>query len=180
MIKCNQCSVAPSAGPYFRTSCRHLLCDKCAKDAFTSHCYCPICNTQLRPQDVIEFLAGVPPIGMHETIFQIAFQDVAFEAVVDNSNKVMQCATELMAFVQSQLLMELQKESSVRHQLEAGHESYKNESVRMCSVVMCPSSNKFLVLLRSPKPCIRCASKAQCSHSAFKFWSSKWSPEIKS
>lgn len=172
MIKCNQCSTAPSAGPSFRTSCRHLLCDKCAKDAFTSHCYCPICSTQLRPQDVIEFLVGVPPIGMHETIFQIAFQDAALEAVVDNSNRVMQCATELMAFVHSQLLMEQQKESSVRNQLEAGHESYKNESVRARKpiIYISPSYGKIVVYMhRSPKRFIRCANKARCSRSAFRY-----------
>lgn len=130
MIKCNQCLACPSAGPCFRTACRHLLCEKCAKEAFTSHSYCPSCNTQLRPQDVVEFLIGVPPVGLHETIFQIALQDTAFEAIVENCNKVMQYVTELMAFVQSQILMEQQTEASARAQIEAGHDSYKNESVR--------------------------------------------------
>jgi len=136
MIKCNNCWTSPSAGPAYRTTCRHLLCDKCAKEAFTSHCYCPVCNAQLRAQDVTEFLVGVPPIGMHETIFQIAFQDLDWNAVTDNTTKVAFCMTELASFVQSQLLLEQQKEASVRGQLEQSHDTYKNDSVHKSTYII--------------------------------------------
>jgi hypothetical protein len=148
MLKCNLCNEDLPIGTSYKTSCQHLLCEKCANRSFSTDCYCPICKQRLQADDVAEILVGVPPaITLHDNIFQFAFQDTNITATLKNISKIVSSATEVVQFVNAQIADQIRIESTDKQMLEQNIDTIKNEAVTFDYIIVFTTMYYVLFLL---------------------------------
>jgi hypothetical protein len=89
LIRCNNCKTVPLLGTTFRTSCKHFICEECANQAFSTDCFCPVCGDKLQARDVHEMIVGVPPLSLHDNMYQVAFQEANWKSVAAHTNEAL-------------------------------------------------------------------------------------------
>lgn len=137
MLCCNRCRKDLQIGSSFKTACRHVFCEACANQSFSSDCICPICKQRLQSQDVSEFLVGInPAVPVQENIFQAAFQDASTSAVLENTSKILHAVSELIKFVNSQVSDQSEAAAEDLIRLEQTIEQNRNESVSVIFVLI--------------------------------------------
>jgi len=118
-LKCNTCIIGSLDGICYRTSCQHLFCESCASKVFSNSCICPLCNTTLSEQDVIETNIGVTHDDSRKEVFQMVLQSNQLGSIIHNSQKLMNTSMEVNNFIQSQLFIELE---SIRNEKDRANE----------------------------------------------------------
>ena len=86
-LTCNICNQKVD-GIAYRTSCFHLLCPSCSREAFEVGCRCPVCDTKLSITDVKELTIGVKDIGSNngdfiDKTYQYVFQSTNWEDIIN-------------------------------------------------------------------------------------------------
>ena len=116
-ICCNNCSKSLDATA-IRTKCNHLICLQCANDYFANGSTCPCCKESLGSQDLSELLIGIPPVPVRQCMFQALLQCKDWESIVDQATHIRNCASEVLSFVEKQLLFHGQQDFRRRSGLQ--------------------------------------------------------------
>eukprot|EP01038_Epipyxis_sp_PR26KG_P012329 gene12329-16536_t len=116
-ILCNICR-SDVDGIAYRTICHHFFCPICAKSSFQHSVFCPICRESLSNGDVVEITVGLQlsqNITTADTIYQCAYQNTSWTAVMDNIQIIAMGLQEVMKFSNVQLQVELMSTQSEKN-----------------------------------------------------------------
>lgn len=107
-LSCNLCSCKVD-GIAYKTACRHIFCNFCAKKSFENDSFCPTCRSNLTSGEVTEVNIGIASVPLAETLFQNALQNTSWDKIVDNLNRISSTVTEVSQFVAEQLYLQSQQ-----------------------------------------------------------------------